>query len=94
MTEATLAVELFTEELPPKALRRLGRTFADTLAQALLRDGLSTPASIVTPYTTPRRLGVTITGARSQAADAVVVEKLMPRLLAEDAAGKITVPLL
>ena len=93
MTEATLAVELFTEELPPKALRRLGRTFADTLAQALVREGLSTPASIVTPYATPRRLAVTITGVRTQAPDAEVVEKLMPRKVAEDATGRATTPL-
>ena len=29
---ATLAVEIVTEELPPKALKALGTAFADTLA--------------------------------------------------------------
>ena len=37
MTGATLLVELFTEELPPKALKVLGEAFADVLA-ANLRD--------------------------------------------------------
>src|SRR5919206_126440 len=34
----TLLVEILTEELPPKALQRLGRTFADTLRAELAPD--------------------------------------------------------
>ena len=32
MTAKNLLVELFVEELPPKALKTLGETFAQTLA--------------------------------------------------------------
>ena len=35
MAEATLLVELLTEELPPKSLPQLGRTFAELLAADL-----------------------------------------------------------
>ena len=34
----TLLVELFTEELPPKALRRLGEAFANELQKELARQ--------------------------------------------------------
>ena len=89
----TLVVELFTEELPPKALRRLGLAFADTLAGALRREGFLSDASVVTSFATPRRLAVALTDVRAKAADAEVVEKLMPRKVAEDAGGKATMPL-
>src|SRR4030095_4870079 len=35
MTAATLVVELLTEELPPKALQRLGEAFAEKLVAGL-----------------------------------------------------------
>lgn len=38
MNAATLLVELLTEELPPKALARLGETFADGIIKGLV-DG-------------------------------------------------------
>jgi len=93
MTERTLVVELFTEELPPKALRRLGSAFAETLAGALRAEGFLSSASAVTTYATPRRLAVSITQVRAQAPDADNVEKLMPRKVAEDAGGRPTTPL-
>ncbi|HVJ74820.1 MAG TPA: glycine--tRNA ligase subunit beta, partial [Casimicrobiaceae bacterium] len=58
MTAASLLVELCTEELPPKALRKLGSAFAETLAAQLRERGFLTDASTVTPYATPRRLAV------------------------------------
>ena len=39
-----LLVELFVEELPPKALRRLGEAFASALAESLRVQGLATDA--------------------------------------------------
>jgi glycyl-tRNA synthetase beta chain len=90
---ATLAVELLTEELPPKALRRLGNAFAEMLAAALRADGLLDAASIVTPYASPRRLGVSITDVAARAVDQDVVDNLMPRKVAEDSAGKPTTAL-
>ena len=45
MTIETLLVELFTEELPPKALRKLGEAFATEVFQGLAsNDFLETDA--------------------------------------------------
>ena len=92
-TTATLVVEIVTEELPPKALKALGTAFADTLAAELSRRHLLADASVATPYATPRRLAVTISHVRRVAPDAEIVEKLMPRSVAEDAAGMPAVAL-
>ena len=39
MSAATLTVELFTEELPPKALKLLGEAFAEGLLDGLRDRG-------------------------------------------------------
>ena len=39
MTGATLLVELLTEELPPKALPKLGQAFANGIAAGLRNTG-------------------------------------------------------
>jgi glycyl-tRNA synthetase beta chain len=91
--QATLVVELVTEELPPKALKSLGTAFADALVAKLAERKVLTPASAVTPYATPRRLAVTISAVRAVAPDAEIVEKLMPRSVAEDASGQPSVAL-
>jgi glycyl-tRNA synthetase beta chain len=85
---ATLVVELVTEELPPKALKTLGAAFADTLAGELKQRGFLVDASVVTPYTTPRRLAVSIAHVRDTAPDAEVVDRLMPAKVARDAEGR------
>jgi glycyl-tRNA synthetase beta chain len=90
---ATLVVELLTEELPPKALERLGESFAETFAAGLRKRGFLADDSEVTPYATPRRLAVVISKVASVAADSESVDKLMPRSVAEDANGKPTVAL-
>ncbi|MEO8484998.1 MAG: glycine--tRNA ligase subunit beta [Betaproteobacteria bacterium] len=82
MSAATLLVELVTEELPPKALRKLGASFAETLAAGLRERGFLSEASVVTPYATPRRLAVAITSVMSEAADREFVQKLMPAKVA------------
>ncbi len=38
MSSKNLLVELFVEELPPKALKKLGEVFADTLLNQLTRN--------------------------------------------------------
>ncbi|HEX4883395.1 MAG TPA: glycine--tRNA ligase subunit beta [Casimicrobiaceae bacterium] len=81
-TAATLTVELLTEELPPKALRRLGEAFAGTLAAGLKARGFLTQASTATPYATPRRLAVSIAAVLAKAPDAQVRTKLMPAKVA------------
>jgi glycyl-tRNA synthetase beta chain len=90
---ATLVVELFTEELPPKALKRLGEAFAEGLGEGLAGRGFRTPASIVKPYATPRRLAAAITDVLATSPDEPVRQKLMPASVAYDSAGKPTVAL-
>ena len=41
MSSKNLLVELFVEELPPKALKKLGEAFAGTLAASLKAQGLA-----------------------------------------------------
>ncbi len=66
---ATLLIELLTEELPPKSLKRLSQAFADEIFAALKREALVTASSTATPYATPRRLAVSVSAVLSQAPD-------------------------
>jgi len=58
ITTENLLIELLVEELPPKALRNLGRAFAAALADSLKAQGLAASDAVVTDYASPRRLGV------------------------------------
>ena len=89
-----LLVELFVEELPPKALKKLGEVFAQTLGQSMKSQGLSSDASVVTSFASPRRLATHVTAVSSQAADKSVSQKLMPAAVGLDAAGNATPALL
>ncbi|GAB3627163.1 glycine--tRNA ligase subunit beta [Pandoraea terrae] len=91
--QRTLLVELLTEELPPKALARLGDAFADGLAIGLRTRGLLSQDSVVTPFATPRRLAVSITHVLERAPDAQIRAKVLPVSVALDAAGNPTPPL-
>ncbi|MFJ2994612.1 glycine--tRNA ligase subunit beta [Pandoraea sp. NPDC087047] len=91
--QRTLLVELLTEELPPKALARLGDAFAEGIANGLRTRGLTTDASVVTPYATPRRLAVTISHVLERAPDATIRAKVLPVSVALDANGNPTPPL-
>ncbi|MHB1691371.1 MAG: glycine--tRNA ligase subunit beta [Thiomonas sp.] len=91
---SNLLVELFTEELPPKALPALGRAFADGLADRLKAQGLAAADAVVTPYASPRRLAAHITGVCPKAADKAVAQKLMPASVGLDARGAPTPALL
>ncbi|MDW8324455.1 MAG: glycine--tRNA ligase subunit beta [Burkholderiales bacterium] len=86
----TLLVELRTEELPPKALARLGEAFAEELRAALARERLLTADSRLAWYATPRRLAVSLTAVRAQAPEQTVSEKIMPVAVALDAQGRPT----
>lgn len=91
---ANLLVELFVEELPPKALKRLGESFATVLADQLRAQGLAAADAVVTPYASPRRLAAHVTGVALQAADKAVQQKLMPVSVGLDAQGTPTPALL
>jgi glycyl-tRNA synthetase beta chain len=89
-----LLVELFVEELPPKALRKLGEAFAQTLAQHLKSAGLSASTATITAYASPRRLAVHLTDVADVATDKPVAHKLMPVAVGLDANGNATPALL
>ena len=78
MTVKNLLVELFVEELPPKALKKLGEVFASVLADSLMAQGLASSDSVVTNFASPRRLAAHVTAVLVQAADKQVVQKIMP----------------
>ncbi|BCF95853.1 glycine--tRNA ligase beta subunit [Paraburkholderia sp. PGU19] len=91
--QATLLVELLTEELPPKALARLGDAFAEGIAQRLAARDLIEGELSFERYATPRRLAVTIKNVRSVAPEKHVREKVLPVSVALDANGQPTPPL-
>lgn len=94
MSSKNLLVELFVEELPPKALKKLGEVFAQTLAASLKNAGLAASTATVTAYASPRRLAAHVTDVAAVAADKPVVQKLMPVAVGLDAAGNATPALL
>ncbi len=93
-TPQNLLVELFVEELPPKALKKLGESFATVLADSLQAQGLAGADAAVTPFASPRRLAVHVTGVAAKAADRAVQQKLMPVAVALAADGQPTPALL
>jgi glycyl-tRNA synthetase beta chain len=105
----TLLVELFTEELPPKALKKLGNAFAASIANGLkdrslvggelasapVKSNTSTGAAFEAKvFATPRRLAVSISHVLSVAPDQAFTEKLMPVAVGLDKDGKATPALL
>jgi len=97
----TLLIELLTEELPPKALAKLGDAFAAGIYHRLVeRDLVDADESVRLGFTqpwegyaTPRRLGVLIRGVRTFAPDKSIREKVLPVAVALDAEGRPTAPL-
>ncbi|MDP3798775.1 MAG: glycine--tRNA ligase subunit beta [Polaromonas sp.] len=94
MTTQNLLVELFVEELPPKALKKLGDAFAGVLLEQLKAQGLTTAGSVLTSFASPRRLAAHVTAVAAQAADKAVSQKLMPVTVGLDASGQATPALL
>jgi glycyl-tRNA synthetase beta chain len=90
MTNATLLVELVTEELPPKALERLGEAFAEDIVAKLVANGFAKNGTAYTRFATPRRLGVAIPDVAPTSPDKPFKQKVLPVSVAFDAAGKPT----
>ncbi len=91
---APLLVELFTEELPPKALQRLGEAFAHGLRDELAASGLLALDCAVEIFATPRRLAVLLSDVLTKAPDRQTEERLLPEKVGLDATGKPTAALL
>jgi glycyl-tRNA synthetase beta chain len=94
MAMKNLLVELFVEELPPKALKKLGESFAGVLLEQLKAQGLANDESRLTSFASPRRLAAHITAVASEASDKSVSQKLMPVSVGIDASGNATPALL
>jgi glycyl-tRNA synthetase beta chain len=90
MTTQNLLVELFVEELPPKALKKLGDAFASVVFDQLKAQGLASADAKLTSFASPRRLAAHITAVASQGADKAVSQKLMPVSVGLSADGKAT----
>jgi len=93
MSSPSLLVELLTEELPPKALKRLSKAFAEALETRLKSERFLEDASATTAYATPRRLAVRITGVKAKASDQPFTQKLLPVAIAFDGEGRPSLPL-
>jgi len=89
----TLLIELQTEELPPKALVKLGAAFANGIAAGLKARDFLEADSVVTSYATPRRLAVSITRVRATSPDKSIREKVLPVSVALDKEGNPSAPL-
>lgn len=89
----TLLIELLTEELPPKALAKLGAAFANGIVNGLKSRDFLEENSVTTSYASPRRLAVSITNVREVSPDKSIREKVLPVSVALDANGNGTAPL-
>ncbi len=94
MTTDTLLVELFTEELPPKALKGLGEAFAGALRDGLAAREFLDEGSELSWYATPRRLAARIRNVRRKSPDKPRERALVPASVGFDAAGQPTPALL
>ena len=93
-TTKNLLVELFVEELPPKALKKLGESFGTALLAGLRTQGLAGEHSALNVFASPRRLAARISQVLTVAPDKSVSAKLMPVAVGLDAAGQPTPALL
>ncbi|HEX5804371.1 MAG TPA: glycine--tRNA ligase subunit beta [Azospira sp.] len=87
MMNKTLLVELRTEELPPKALAKLGEVFAAGVHAGLADRNLVQAGGDYQWFATPRRLAIQVPQVLKEAPDAKVHEKIMPVAVALDASG-------
>jgi len=63
---ASLLIELGTEELPPKALDELAAAFANGIVDGLARRGIAADAAGAKIYCSPRRLAVLVPAVAAQ----------------------------
>ena len=106
MSTKNLLVELLVEELPPKALNKLGGAFATNLCASLNEQMLIDPSATISQdkdrpdlelfeaFASPRRLAVLIRGVLAKAPDMQHSIKLMPVSVGLDANGQATPALL
>lgn len=86
--KATFLVELGTEELPPKALKKLGQAFYDETVNGLQQAGLE--YSEAKWFASPRRLAIQIKALDTKQADQTIERKGPAVKAAYDADGNPT----
>ena len=91
-TTKNLLVELFVEELPPKALKKLGEAFVDVLSGTLAQLGLVDYARTqrATSFASPRRLAAWVPDVQQRGDDRLVSQKLMPVSVGLTPSGEAT----
>lgn len=88
MSTNTLLIELGTEELPPKALKKLSGAFYDSIVEQLKSANLD--FSVAKSFASPRRLAIVVESLQAQQADKVI-EKRGPAInVAFDSDGVAT----
>ena len=90
----SLLVELHTEELPPKALKKLSEAFADGVVKSLRAQNFLQDSSVATGYGAPRRMAVLITDVLETSPDEAFVQKLVPVRVGLNDEGQATPALL
>ena len=90
MSTKNLLVELFVEELPPKALELLEMNFGGSIEFSLRRRGFLQDDSVKSGFASPRRLAVSITNVAAKAPDQKFSQKLMPVSVGLDSDGSPT----
>lgn len=89
-----LLVELQTEELPPKALKKLSEAFARGVFEKLEKLGFTTEASKLEVFGAPRRLACRISDVLAVSPDVNFTQKLVPVKVGLDSEGNATPVLL
>ncbi len=90
MKSENLLIELLVEELPPKALKKLGLKFAESIESVLREQGLLVQESKGQHFATPRRLGVLLSNVLEQAPERQIKQKIMPVAVGVDENGNPT----
>jgi glycyl-tRNA synthetase beta chain len=94
MATKNLLVELFVEELPPKALEASWASLCRRAAGAAEGARPGDARFALTAFASPRRAGGAHHGVAAQGADKAVSQKLMPVSVGLDASGNATPALL
>lgn len=89
----SLFVELQTEELPPKALKKLSEAFAAGVDKSLQAQSILGEGSTFKAFGAPRRMGVLVTNVLEKSPDKAFDQRLVPVRVGLDAEGKPTAAL-
>lgn len=90
----SLLIEILTEELPPKSLKRLSEAFANGVFEALRAQYFLNEKSSAEAFATPRRLAVRVNGVLPKQPERTVEKKGPSANVALDANGRPTPALL